>query len=305
MTEKKILVGLLIGIIVIVAGAFLFIVPEPAPYDAPEPEVLTMAMVPAEDIMAMIMAFEPAKQYLERELGKEIEMFKATSYTAVIEAMRADRVDIAFFGPLSFVLAVERADARAIVAGGDAYGVLGTYHSILIAHRDSGLESIDDIKAQAGELTISFVDPASTSGYMVPRGHMEYIGISVDKHFKEVVFAGGHDASVLAVGAQKVDFGATWEGPFERAIEAGLICPDEVFVIWKSDPIPNSPIAVRGDLDEALIQQIQQAFLDMPQRDPEAFAQLEAAWHGSEYYVAVTNADYEFVRQVAIGLGIL
>ena len=261
-----------------------------------------MAMVPAEDIEMMIRAFEPAKQHLERELGMEIEMFKAISYTAVIEAMRADRVDIAFFGPFSYVLAAERADARAIVAGGDAYGNIGVYHSILITHRGSGLESIDNIKAQPGKLSLSFADPASTSGHLIPRGHMEYIGISVDEHFREIIFAGGHDASVLAVGARKVDFGATWEGPFERAIEAGLICSDDVFVIWRSDGIPTSPIAVR-DLDEALIQRIQQAFLNMPQEAPEAFAQLEAAWHGNEHWVVATDADYDFVRGVAIGLG--
>ncbi len=267
------------------------------------PEVLRMALIPAEDIEELIRAFEPARQYLEKELGMEIEMFKALDYTTVIEAMRAGKIELAQFGPFSYVLAAERANARAIVAGGDADGKLAVYHSILITHRDSGLESIDDIKARPGELTISFVDPASTSGHLIPRGYMESIGIKVDEHFKEIIFAGGHDASVLAVGARKVDFGATWEGPYRRAIEAGLITPEEVFVLWRSDGIPRSPIAVRGDLDEALIQRIQQAFLDMPQKAPEAFAQWEAAWEGNESYVAVTDADYEFIRQVAIGLG--
>jgi phosphonate transport system substrate-binding protein len=277
--------------------------PVPAVGDPAEPEILTMAMVPAEDVLGMIVAFEPARQFLERELGVEIEMFKATSYGAVIEAMRADKVDIAFYGPFSFVLAAERAGARAIVAGACADGHLDVYHSIMITHRDSGLGSIDDVKARAGELTISFVDPASTSGHLIPRGFMEAIGIDVDTHFKEIIFAGGHDASILAVGVQKVDFGATWEGPFERAIEAGLIRPEDVLVIWRSDPIPTSPIAVRGDLDEALIRRIQQAFLDMPQKAPDTFAQLEAVWHENVGYVAVTCADYEFIRQVAIGLG--
>lgn len=268
-----------------------------------EVKTLRMALIPAEDIKEMIDAFEPVRQYLERELGMEIEMFKALDYTAVVEAMRAKRLELAFFGPFSFVLAAERANARAIVAGGDAYGNVGVYHSILITHRDSGLENINDIKARAGELTLSFADPASTSGHLIPRGYMEYIGISVDEDFREIIFAGGHDASILAVHARKVDFGATWEGPHERAIAAGLICPDDVFVIWRSDGIPTSPLAVRGDLDEALIQRIQQTFLQLPQRDPEAFARWENMWHGNEYYVAVTGADYEFVRQVAIGLG--
>ncbi len=83
----------------------------------------------------------------------------------------------------------------------------------------------------------------------------------------------------------------------------GLINPQEVKVIWKSDGIPRSPVAVRGDLDEKLIQRIQQAFLDMPQKAPAAFAQFEGRWERNKSYVAVTGAEYEFIRQVAKGLG--
>jgi len=267
-----------------------------------KPRVLNMAMVPAEDIEKMIKAFEPARKFLEREVGVEIRMFRATDYTAVVEAMRADRVDVAFFGPFSFVLAAERANARAIIAGAGPDGKLGTYHSILVTHKDSGLKSMEDVQRRAKELTLSFVDPASTSGYLIPKGHLKSIGLTTDA-FRDVVFAGGHDASILAVGARKVDLGATWEGPYNRAIEAGLITPDDVFAIWKSDGIPRSPVAVRGELDAALIQKLQQAFLNLPQKDPAAFQQLEKMWERNKGYVAVTNADYDPLRQLAKALG--
>lgn len=267
------------------------------------PKVLRIALIPAEDIEKMVRAFTPAKQYLEKELGIKIEMFKATDYTAVVEAMRAKRIDVAYFGPFSYVLAAKRANARAIVGGSAGDGKLATYHSILVTHKDSGLRSIDDVKARKGKLTLSFVDPASTSGHLIPRGAMESIGISVDKHFREIIFAGGHDASILAVKARKVDFGATWEGPYQRAQEKGLITSEDVFVLWKSQPIPRSPIAVRGDLDESFIQRIQRAFLDMPRKAPEAFKQFEAMWDRNKDYVAVTDKDYDYIRQVAKGLG--
>jgi len=268
-----------------------------------KPRVLTMALVPAEDIEKMIDAFDPTKKYLEKEVGVEIKMFKATDYTAVVEAMRAGKVDVAYFGPMSFVLAAKRANARAIVGGAAEDGKLGTYHSILVTHKDSGLKSIEDVKRRANELTLSFVDPASTSGHVIPRGHMESVGIKVDTDFKETVFAGGHDASILAVQARKSDLGATWEGPYKKAIEAGLVTPEDVFVIWKSDGIPRSPIAVRGDLDEALVKKLQQAFLELPQKDPAAFKQWEEMWENNKGYVTVTNADYDYIRQLAEALG--
>jgi len=296
--EKKMKYLMAVGLVLILAIALIA-----SGCGQEEPKVLKMALIPAEDIEEMIKAFEPAKQYLENQLGMQIEMFKATDYTSVIEAMRAGKVDVAYFGPFSYVLAAERANARAIVGGGNADGTLNVYHSVLITHKDSGLKNIDDVKARTSELTLSFVDPASTSGHLIPKGYMESIGINVDKDFREVVFAGGHDASVLAVQARKVDLGATWEGGYQRAIDKGLITPDDVFVIWKSDDIPNSPVAVRGDLDEDLVQKIQQAFLDMPQKAPEAFKQFEGQWEGNESYVVVDDSDYEFIRQVAIGLG--
>jgi phosphonate transport system substrate-binding protein len=303
---KKMKFMVLAGLVLVLIASLLVTACAPREQATPKaetPQVLRLALVPAEDIVEMMNRFEPARQYLEKELGIRIEMFKALDYTAVIEAMRAKKLEIAYFGPFSYVLAAERANAQAIVAGGDAAGNLSVYHSIMITHKDSGLQNIDDVKARAAELTLSFVDPASTSGYLIPKGYMESIGIDVEQAFKEVVFAGGHDASILAVHARKVDFGATWEGPFQRAIAGGVIKGDDVRVIWKSDPIPRSPVAVRGDLDPALIKRIQQAFLDMPKKAPEAFAQWEGLWERNESYVAVTGAEYEFIKQVAKGLG--
>lgn len=271
--------------------------------DTTKPEVLRIGLIPSEDIEEMIKAFEPVRQYLEKELGMSVDVFKATDYTGVIEAMRAEKIEVAYFGPFSYVLAAKRANAQAIVAGGDAEGKLRTYHSSLVTHKDSGLKSIDDVKARAGELTISFVDPASTSGHLIPRGYLQSVGINVDEDFKEVIFAGGHDASILAVKARNVDLGAAAAHIYHRSVEKGLIEEKDVFLIWKSDPIPRSPIAVRGGLDEALIKKIQQAFLDMPQKAPEAFEQFEGRWEGNESYVAVSDETYEGIRQLAIALG--
>ncbi len=288
------LVALLVGVTIFFAGKS---------WGQASPKVVRLALIPAEDIEEMIRAFAPSKQYLEKELGMKIEEFKATDYTAVVEAMRAKKIDVAYFGPFSYVLAAKRANAKAIVGGSEGDGRLATYNSILITHRESGLKSLEDIKAKGNKLTISFVDPASTSGHLIPRGGLESMGIQVDKHFKEVIFAGGHDASVLAVKARKVDLGATWEGGFQRVIDKGMVTREEVIVLWKSDPIPRSPIAVRGDLEEALIQKIQQAFLDMPHKAPEAFKQFEGRWEKNKSYVKVTDKDYDYIRQIAKGLG--
>lgn len=298
--ESKRLLRALIGMAIIVTMSALAIGCTP---QAASPQVLRLALIPADDIVEMMNRFEPARQYLEREIGIKIEMFKATDYTAVIEAMRAKKIEIAMFGPLSYVLAAWRANAVPIVAVGGADRKVGVYHSVLLANRDSGVQNIEDVKARASRLTLAFVDPASTSGYLIPKGFFNSVGIDADAAFKEVVFAGGHDAAVLAVHARKVDLATTTEARHRRSVAAGVINPEDVRIIWRSDPIPNSPFAVRGDLSEDLIKRIQQAFVDMPTKAPEAFAQWVREENAT--YALVTDADYEFVRQVAIGLGMI
>lgn len=269
----------------------------------PEEPTLRLGLIPTEDQLEMLRKFEPAKAYLERVLDMPVETFTATDYTAVIEAMRAKKIDVAYFGPFSYVLATERADAEAIVTGGTDTGDVATYHSCIVTHKDSGLKNIDDLKEHANEVTFAFVDPASTSGNLIPRGYLLSIGIDPDTDLKECMFAGGHDAVGLSVKSKKVDAGAMYDIGYNRLIDSGAITPEEVIVIWESDPIPKSPIAVRGDLDLALKERIQQAFVDMPEKDPEAMKTFESKWEKNKWYIAIDDSTYDYVRNIAIALG--
>lgn len=264
---------------------------------------LKIGLIPTEDQIEMLKKFGPVQEYLETELGMNIETFTATDYTSVIEAMRADKIDVAFFGPFSYVLAAKQAEAEAIVTGGTETGDVATYHSCIVTHPDSGITCIDDLLANASEITFSFVDPASTSGNLIPRGYLLSMGVDPDTDFKTCMFAGGHDASGLAVKSGNVDAGAMYDIGYKRLIESGAATPDDLIVIWTSDPIPKSPIAVRGDLDPALKKRIQQAFVDMPEKDPEAMKAFESKWEKNKLYVAIDDSTYEYVRGIGKSLG--
>jgi len=264
---------------------------------------LKIGLIPTEDQIEMLKKFDPVQSYLETELGMKIETFTATDYTSVIEAMRADKIDVAFFGPFSYVLASEQADAEAIITGGTETGEIATYHSCIVTHPDSGITCIEDLLANASEITFSFVDPASTSGNLIPRGYLLSMGVDPDIDFKTCMFAGGHDASGLAVNSGNVDAGAIYDLGYNRLIESGAATPDDLIVIWTSDPIPKSPVAVRGDLDPMLKKRIQQAFVDMPEKDPEAMKAFESKWEKNELYVAIDDSTYEYVRGIGKSLG--
>ncbi|MDE5091456.1 MAG: phosphate/phosphite/phosphonate ABC transporter substrate-binding protein, partial [Trichodesmium sp. St18_bin3_1_1] len=121
---------------------------------------LIMGLIPAESNEEMVEKFEPMRAYMEKKLNRPIKVFTATDYAGVIEAMRQDKVDIAWFGPLSYVLAEQEAGAEAFATGVRTKTGKSTYKSILVVPGDSTVQSIQDLKGK----NVAFVDPASTSG---------------------------------------------------------------------------------------------------------------------------------------------
>ena len=284
---------------VVVAGAYMTGIFETK---EPERQLLRVGIIPAEDTLEMWKSFEVLKGYLERELDVEIKPFIATDYTGVIEAMAAGKIDLAYFGPFSYVLAAKRAGAEAIAAGGTKEGKLATYRSIMIAYPGSGIKSIDDLKREAKEIDFAFVDPASTSGYLIPKAALLGMEIDPDKDFKEVVFGGGHDAVHLAVKAGHVDVGASSDSTYKRLIKSGAISDGDVVIIWESDPIPPSPWAVRKDLDPELKEKIRDALITVHERDPTVIAAFKG-WGMKDAFVKVSDADYEYIRGLAEAMG--
>jgi len=276
-----------------------------APERANWPEVLRVGVGWGEAKEELKARWGPLAEYLEKELGIQVELFTGADYTAVIEAMRAGRIQLAKYGPFGYILAAQRANAEAIATTGivteeHPEGTPATYHSYIITHPGTGLQSLDDVKRRSRELTFSFVDPASTSGYLIPKGHLLSIGIDPDTDFSRIIFAGSHAKSVLAVKAGKVDVGANML--IEDMIEQGKIAPEEVVILWKSPPLPMSPFAVRGDIDPELRRRIQQALVDMHKNDPEA---LVASTGGREdlILVPIDDSHYDFFRPLARALG--
>ena len=101
-----------IGYLISIALALLVL---PGVDSAVHAETLIMGLIPAENNEEMVQRFEPMRAYLEKKIGQPIKVFTATDYTGVIEAMRKKRVDIAWFGPLSYVWPSKRPVPRRLL----------------------------------------------------------------------------------------------------------------------------------------------------------------------------------------------
>ena len=104
---------------------------------------------------------------MAKETGLKINAFFASDYAGVIEGMRFDKVQVAWYGNKSAMEAVDRADgeifAQTVAAGGEP-----GYYSLLIAPVDSPLTSLDDVLKCDKSLNFGIGDPNSTSGFLVP-----------------------------------------------------------------------------------------------------------------------------------------
>jgi phosphonate transport system substrate-binding protein len=267
------------------------------------PMVLHFAFSPQmEELQGGSLRIEGMRDYLQAQLHMPVEIVRVDSYAATIEAMRADKVDIAMYGGLSYILASQKAGAEAIIARGFPGGEIGGYHSVIAVPKDSPIQSMANLKAHAKDVVFDFADPASTSGYLYPRVGLMSTGIDPDTDFKKVVFAGNHLAAALTIVSGKVDAGAFMEPILTRLIELRKMAPGDVRIIWRSELIPNSCIAVHKDLPEKLKHEIQAALLEIPQKDPTVWADWMQTFRtpsSGTINVAVNDATYNGLRKYA------
>ncbi|MET3384229.1 phosphonate ABC transporter substrate-binding protein [Variovorax paradoxus] len=220
---------------------------------------LTIGLIPAEDSQAMIESSRQVLDSLQQQLGMPVKPFVATDYNGVIEALRSKKLDVAYLGPFSYVLANQIADVEAFAVAVTKKTGQSSYKSVIIARKESGLAKTADLKGR----TFAFVDPTSASGHLFPKAGLLQAGYDPETFFSRVIFSGSHDASILAVANKKVDAAAVADRILASAIAKGQVKADELEIVWSSNPIPESPMVWRKDLDPALKAKIAKALANI------------------------------------------
>ncbi|MFA9240465.1 MAG: phosphonate ABC transporter substrate-binding protein [Candidatus Paceibacteria bacterium] len=226
------------------------------------PEKINFGVIPVAGSTSMKENFGNLTEYLSKKLGIKVELQLAGDYTGVITGMQHKHIDVAYFGPKSYVEAHTRANAEALVMEVDAESGLPGYKGIIITKKDSGLNTLEDIKGK----TWAFTSSQSTSGTLVPMVMFSKTGINPQEYFSKVLYSGGHEASILSIKAGKVDAASTNDLDYNRGL--GKAWNEKDFnIIWTSDLIPGSPMAARADLPASLKTAIKDAFLSYNDKD--------------------------------------
>lgn len=252
-----------------------------------DPARLNVALLPDENPGTIIKNNQALKAHLAQATGKEIELIVTTDYSSMIEAMRSKRIDIAYFGPLSYILARSKCAIEpfaTMVKDGKP-----TYRAVVIANRASGVKDLAGIKGH----NMAYGDKASTSSHLIPKSMLAKLDLIGGRDYQEH-FVGAHDAVAMAVQNGHAQAGGLSKPIFESLVERKLISLDKVVVLQESADFPNYPWTMHSDLAPELKSRIATAFTGLT--DKVVLKPFKA-----EGFTAITDKDYDQVREL-IGL---
>jgi phosphonate transport system substrate-binding protein len=230
---------------------------------------LNFGIISTESSTALKQQWTPFLDDMEKATGLKIHAFFAPDYAGIIEGMRFNKVQVAYFGNKSAMEAVDRAEGEIFAQVVNANGLPG-YYSLLITHKDSGINSLDDILKHPGQYRFGNGDPNSTSGFLVPSYYVfAKNNVEPKALFKNVV-TGSHETNLMAVMNKQVDVATNNNVDMEKV---GTRMPDrigDIKVIWKSPLIPADPIVWRKDLPADIKAKVRNFLLAYGQGDTPA-----------------------------------
>ena len=230
-------------------------------------------------------------QIIQDLTGFEINTIKVTDYNAAVEAMRAGRADIAWYGGKTYIKAAEIADAEAFAAGVRPGEKDAGYYAYFVVKKDSEIKKFSDIKGKV----LSLNSIGSTSGDLIPQVELAKINLSTsnENHFENVFYAGSHDACLLAVLNNKSDVCGMSSRNFEARLADNTFKKEQVRIIHKSDRVPPPPLAYSKRIPIEDRKKIKEAVM-------EAHNHGEIGGYGGKmsHYISVKDSDYDVLRNV-------
>jgi phosphonate transport system substrate-binding protein len=261
-------------------------------------EGLHLVLTPSQKPTDLLATGEEFGKVLGGLVGLPVRVTVASDYAAVIEALRNRTADLAFVHPGGYVLASR--EAKAMIVAKNLWHGKSSFTSRIYVRRNSGVAALEDLRGK----TIAFIDPASSSGYIYPMVLLIERGLVKNRDpktfFREVVFAGSHDAGMRALLNGHVDALAS----FDMAREQYLTDPAErerIVYVAETPSIPEAGIAARGGLDPAVFAKVRAALLQI--RAP-AHAALLKRLYEIDGFAPAEDREYDPVRAAIELLGV-
>jgi len=257
---------------------------------------LRVSAIPDEAPTELQRKFAPLANYLSAQTGLKVIFIPVTDYAAVVEALAAGKIDMAWLGGFTYVQARIRTNGSAVPIVQREEDAKFTSKFITA---NPSIKTLNDLKGK----TFAFGSPSSTSGSLMPRFFMQQAGLNIDKDFKNIAFSGAHDATAAFVSAGKVDAGVLNASVWDKLVEQKKVDPEKVRVFATTPTFFDYNWTVRGDLDPTLIKALTDAFLKL---DPSNLEHKEIlTLQRATRFIPTRKENYDGIEKAAVSAGLL
>lgn len=252
--------------------------------------LLRCGLLPGESSAMVMQRNEPLRQHLSRLLGIDVELVVGKTYAATGEALRRGQIDIAYLGPVTYILQSRYVALEPFARPCHAGSTGPTFKSVIIVPASSPAQSLADLRGQE----VALGDLASTSGTWVPRHLFLEQGLVADRDYRRR-HLGNHDAVAQAVAQHKAAAGALHRTVYQCLLDEGRLPANRVRILAESPPIPEYMWTFRAGLDPLLREDLREAFTRL--RHPEALQAYRA-----QSFIPAVDADVDRVRHWMEGI---
>jgi phosphonate transport system substrate-binding protein len=271
--------------------------PPPPPEKQAYSEMLTIGLIPEQNIFKQMERYKPIAEYIQKKTGYKIELVVLSRYGNVIDSFLSKHMDGAFFGSFSYTLAHARLGVEVLVRPENLKGI-SSYHGLIFVRKDSRIRTANDMKGKR----FVFVDKATTAGYLLPLDYfLEHNITDYRTYFSETYYTGSQDEAIKDVLNGKADIGAAKDTIYEKLEEADPRIKEELLILDKSPDVPENAFALRKDIDASVRSKLKEVLLNM-QNDPEGKNVLKQ--FGARRFIETTNKDYESVTRYCEHIGL-
>ncbi|ARP87741.1 phosphonate ABC transporter substrate-binding protein [Bordetella genomosp. 9] len=272
-----------------------------APAFAQDVKSLNFGIISTESSTNLRSGWQPVIDDLSKAIGVPVKPFFASDYAGIIEGMRFNKVQVAWFGNASAIEAVDRAQGEVFAHVIDKDGNPG-YWSVLVANKNGKAKTLDDVLKNGKTMSYGAGDPNSTSGTAVP-GYYLWAANKIDpKSFFKNFRIANHETNLLSAINNQVDVAITNTEALERyRVNTGKVATDSVNILWKSPLIPADPLVWRSDLPASMKEKIQAFFVNYGKSGPDAaqaLKNLQALTYKG--FMVSDNAQLLPIRQIKL-----
>jgi len=263
--------------------------------DNSPPPVLRVSAIPDEAPTELLRKFEPLGTYLEQQLDMPVQFIPVNDYAAVVQALAADRVDLAWLGGFTFVQAhLKTGNAVPLVQREQDQAFTSKFITA-----DPTVTGVMDLEGK----TFAFGSVSSTSGHLMPRYFMMQEGIVPETFFSRVAYSGAHDATAAWVASGKVAGGVLNASVWDKLVTNGKVDTGKVRVFATTPAYYDYNWTVRGNLNPALQAKIRAAFLALDPENPRHRKILDL--QSASRFIETRAENYAGIENAARAAGLL